>query len=295
MSDSDGQVWDQPALTGQEHLRAVLDRCAGQSFLVTAEYAQDAEAAAWLLAGHWSGHGGDPSSADVVRYRQPKMETLRDEVIGLAHLSPLAGRRKAIVLELVEEPRPEHSNILLKLTEEPPPHLGMFVAVARRARLPGTLRSRLFHLPLRPVAQDRLADWLRERHQIPAERARRAAMASQGWPLRALALARAGDAPRWPALRESLQKGGLAGLAAAGQLVDGLADLLDALEREFAAEEGGDRPFYRRARWHVARARRHLAKNANRRLVVDNLLSQLAADLAAQTRGEAIRATWPTW
>lgn len=295
MSDSDARIWDDPALIGQGHLKRVVERCAGQSFLVTAEFVDDAQQAAWLLACSWSGHAGEPKPADVVCYRQPVMDTIREELIPQAHLAPLAGDRKAIVLALSEEPRPEHVNILLKLTEEPPAHLGLFLAAAGRTRLPSTLRSRLFQLPLRPVAGDRLARWLRECHRVPPEAADRAANEAEGWPLRALALANAEGPRHWPVLKEALQRGGVAGLAAAASLADGVTNLLDALEREFAAEEATERAFYRRARWHLARARHHLVRNANRRLVLDNLLSHLAVDLAKQARREPLPVSWPTW
>ncbi len=295
LNDSEPSIWDRPALVGQDHLRRPLARCAGQSFLVSAARAEEAAEAAWLLACSWSGHEHQSQPADVVRYRQPDIDTLRDDVVGGARLMPLAGVRKAIVVELMEMPRADHLNTLLKLTEEPPAYLGLFIAAAARTVLPRTLRSRLFPLRLQPLPEDRLCEWLEQSRAIAPADARRAARQAEGWAQQALALSASVSQMRWPSLREDLRRGGVSGLAAAGPLVDGMGELVEDLDREFAEAELDDRGFYRRARWHLALARRHLTRNANRRVVMDNLLSRLGSDLAKVDGGQDLPVRWPEW
>ncbi len=295
MSDSEPSIWDQPALVGQGHLRRPLDRCVGHSFWVSAARAEDASEAAWLLACRWAGHEHESWPADVARYRQPSIEVLRDDVVDGARLLPLAGARKAIVVELMEMARSDHLNTLLKLTEEPPDYLGLFIATSARTVLPKTLRSRLFPLRLRPLPEDELSTWLEQRQGILPQDAQRLARQAEGWTTQALALSAAKPQSRWPALQDTLRRGGVAGLAAAGPLADGIGELLEDLEREFAGTEADDRGFSRRARWHLGQARRHLARNANRKLVLDNLLTRLASDLAKLERGQRLSVSWPEW
>ena len=96
-------------------------------------------------------------------------------------LSPVLGRRKAVVLDGADRMTPDAANAFLKALEEPPPgSLVVLVAQDPGSVLP-TLRSRAVQLYMGPVPWQVLAGAL-EARGVAAEQARRQALAARGRP-----------------------------------------------------------------------------------------------------------------
>jgi DNA polymerase-3 subunit delta' len=75
-------------------------------------------------------------------------------------LTAADGGRRTAIIDAVDEMNPAAANALLKLLEEPPPNVTLFLISHQPARLLPTIRSRCRELRLTPLAPQDLADAL---------------------------------------------------------------------------------------------------------------------------------------
>jgi DNA polymerase-3 subunit delta' len=75
-------------------------------------------------------------------------------------LTAADGGRRTAIIDAVDEMNPNAANALLKLLEEPPPDVTLFLIAHQPARLLPTIRSRCRELRLSPLAPQDLADAL---------------------------------------------------------------------------------------------------------------------------------------
>jgi DNA polymerase-3 subunit gamma/tau len=77
-----------------------------------------------------------------------------------AFFSPVSSRYKVYVIDEAHMVSPQGFNALLKLVEEPPPHLKFVFATTEPDKVIGTIRSRTHHYPFRLVPPRLLTDYL---------------------------------------------------------------------------------------------------------------------------------------
>jgi DNA polymerase-3 subunit delta' len=107
----------------------------------------------------------------------------------LAHLPPYEGSRKVLIIEDAECMSTEAANSLLKILEEPPPHLVWLLLAAEEARLLPTVVSRCQRLELRPLARAQIESILTADYGVQPDRAEFLARLSNGclgWALSAM-------------------------------------------------------------------------------------------------------------
>jgi hypothetical protein len=94
--------------------------------------------------------------------------------------APIAGERRVVVVEGVDQANEQIQNVLLKALEEPTGR-HMFILVADEASqvLP-TIRSRAQSLRIGAVPRTELVSWLIDRHRLPADQAEALARISEG-------------------------------------------------------------------------------------------------------------------
>lgn len=100
-----------------------------------------------------------------------------------AHFAPVAARYKIYIIDEAHQLGPGAANALLKLIEEPPPHLKFIFATTAPDKIIGTIRSRTYHYPFRlipaKVLQQNLAS-ICEQEGVPIEPAALALVARAG-------------------------------------------------------------------------------------------------------------------
>jgi DNA polymerase-3 subunit delta' len=155
------------------------------AYLVEGEGEQGAEQAAmWLLQQQ------DPNltEAEVVRV-VPATSTVTisqvRELIDHLWRTPARadGIRAGIVLQ-AERMSIEAANALLKILEEPPQRAVIVLAASSAERLPSTVRSRVLTVPLLPLSDQQLSEFMEHHGGVQAE----VLTMAQGLPLRALEL-----------------------------------------------------------------------------------------------------------
>ncbi len=105
---------------------------------------------------------GGPGSIDVIEIdaashgRVDDTRDLREK----AFFSPVSSRYKVYIVDEAHMVSKEGFNALLKLVEEPPPHLKFVFATTEPDRVLATIRSRTHHYPFRLVPPRALADYL---------------------------------------------------------------------------------------------------------------------------------------
>jgi DNA polymerase-3 subunit delta' len=93
-----------------------------------------------------------------------------------AQLMPSAGDRRVFLIDQIDRANEQAANSLLKVLEEPPPHLLIFMTAENPYDLLPTIRSRSVSVPLRRLDEATLTEFLRSRNTPDAER--RASLAS---------------------------------------------------------------------------------------------------------------------
>src|SRR3954452_19076589 len=79
-----------------------------------------------------------------------------------ATFGPAASRFKIYIIDEAHMVTPQGFNALLKVVEEPPPHVMFIFATTEPEKVIGTIRSRPHHCPFRLVPPARLQDYLAE-------------------------------------------------------------------------------------------------------------------------------------
>jgi DNA polymerase-3 subunit gamma/tau len=103
-----------------------------------------------------------PGSLDVVEIDAASHGLVEDarELRERAAYSPVSSRYKIYIIDEAHMVTPQGFNALLKLVEEPPPHLKFIFATTEPDKVIGTIRSRTFHYPFRLVPPQVLREHL---------------------------------------------------------------------------------------------------------------------------------------
>jgi DNA polymerase-3 subunit gamma/tau len=109
------------------------------------------------------GRGG-PGSLDVVEIDAASHNGVDDarDLRERAAFAPARDRYKIFILDEAHMVTPQGFNALLKIVEEPPPHVKFIFATTEPDKVIGTIRSRTHHYPFRLVAPDTLNPYLEQ-------------------------------------------------------------------------------------------------------------------------------------
>ncbi|TQL02808.1 DNA polymerase III subunit gamma and tau [Cellulomonas sp. SLBN-39] len=107
---------------------------------------------------------GGPGSLDVVEIDAASHGGVDDarELRERATFAPARDRYKVFILDEAHMVSPQGFNALLKIVEEPPPHVKFVFATTEPDKVIGTIRSRTHHYPFRLVPPDVLLPYLEE-------------------------------------------------------------------------------------------------------------------------------------
>ncbi len=105
---------------------------------------------------------GGPGSIDVIEIDAASHGGVDDarDLRERAFFSPVSSRYKVYIIDEAHMVSPQGFNALLKLVEEPPPHLKFIFATTEPDKVIGTIRSRTHHYPFRLVPPKQLGDYL---------------------------------------------------------------------------------------------------------------------------------------
>ncbi|MFS0706130.1 DNA polymerase III subunit gamma and tau, partial [Cellulomonas sp. 179-A 9B4 NHS] len=105
---------------------------------------------------------GGPGSLDVVEIDAASHGGVDDarELRERATFAPARDRYKVFILDEAHMVSPQGFNALLKIVEEPPPHVKFVFATTEPDKVIGTIRSRTHHYPFRLVPPDVLVPYL---------------------------------------------------------------------------------------------------------------------------------------
>jgi DNA polymerase-3 subunit delta' len=159
------------------------------------------------------------------------IDTIR-EIKAQTYMKPVEAKYRVVIISRAEKMTEEASNSLLKVLEEPPDDVVLFLTAAKPDWLLSTIVSRCREIQFSPLSPETVARVLVERGDIEPERALLAAALSRGsisaalvhgeedlaaWRDRALALFDAGrpgkDAELHVRVQEALSEGGRAAIA----------------------------------------------------------------------------------
>ncbi len=115
-----------------------------------------------------------PGSLDVVEMDAASHRGIDDarELREKAMYAPASSRYKVYIIDEAHQLTVDAANALLKLIEEPPPHLKFVFATTEPDKILATIRSRTHHYPYRLVSVRRLQEhlaWVCEQEGVPAE------------------------------------------------------------------------------------------------------------------------------
>jgi len=112
-----------------------------------------------------------------------------------AHVTPVEGRYKVLVIQSADSINVVAANTILKLLEEPPSFLRFILVTDNSHRLLETIRSRCAAIRFQPLSEEELAAYLRKAApDASADDIRRATRVAEGRPGRALDALRLGHA-----------------------------------------------------------------------------------------------------
>lgn len=105
---------------------------------------------------------GGPGSIDVIEIDAASHGGVDDarDLRERAFFAPVSSRYKVYIIDEAHMVSPQGFNALLKLVEEPPPHLKFIFATTEPDKVIGTIRSRTHHYPFRLVPPKVLGDYL---------------------------------------------------------------------------------------------------------------------------------------
>jgi len=105
---------------------------------------------------------GGPGSLDVIEIDAASHGGVDDtrELRERATFAPMTSRFKVYVIDEAHMVSPQGFNALLKVVEEPPPHVKFVFATTEPDKVIGTIRSRTHHYPFRLLPPRLLADYL---------------------------------------------------------------------------------------------------------------------------------------
>ncbi|HVQ86781.1 MAG TPA: DNA polymerase III subunit gamma and tau, partial [Actinomycetes bacterium] len=105
---------------------------------------------------------GGPGSIDVIEIDAASHGGVDDarELRDKAFYSPAVSRYKIYIIDEAHMVSPQGFNALLKVVEEPPPHVKFVFATTEPEKVIGTIKSRTHHYPFRLVPSRTLEDYL---------------------------------------------------------------------------------------------------------------------------------------
>ena len=105
---------------------------------------------------------GGPGSIDVIEIDAASHGGVDDarDLRERAFFAPVSSRYKVYIIDEAHMVSPQGFNALLKLVEEPPPHLRFIFATTEPDKVIGTIRSRTHHYPFRLVPPKTLGEYL---------------------------------------------------------------------------------------------------------------------------------------
>jgi DNA polymerase-3 subunit gamma/tau len=105
---------------------------------------------------------GGPGSIDVIEIDAASHGGVDDarDLRERAFFAPVASRYKVYIIDEAHMVSPAGFNALLKLVEEPPPHLRFIFATTAPDKVIGTIRSRTHHYPFRLVPPKMLGEYI---------------------------------------------------------------------------------------------------------------------------------------
>ncbi|WBQ05037.1 DNA polymerase III subunit gamma and tau [Kribbella sp. CA-293567] len=105
---------------------------------------------------------GGPGSIDVIEIDAASHGGVDDarDLRERAFFAPVESRYKIYIIDEAHMVTTQGFNALLKLVEEPPPHLKFIFATTEPEKVIGTIRSRTHHYPFRLVPPKALADYM---------------------------------------------------------------------------------------------------------------------------------------
>jgi len=118
----------------------------------------------------------------------------------------LDGIRAGVVMQ-ADRMSTEAANALLKVLEEPPPHVVLVLVASSAERLPTTVRSRVLTIPLLPLDDQQIENFMQAYGGVASE----VVSLAQGLPLQALELANSSEALELQQLRQQQVDSFLAG------------------------------------------------------------------------------------
>ncbi|MGD9955971.1 MAG: DNA polymerase III subunit gamma and tau [Candidatus Nanopelagicales bacterium] len=126
-----------------------------------------------------------PGSIDVVEMDAASHRGIDDarELREKAMYAPAASRFKVYIIDEAHQLTVDAANALLKLIEEPPPHLKFVFATTEPDKILATIRSRTHHYPYRLVTARRLQEhlaWMCDQEGVPYENEALALVARAG-------------------------------------------------------------------------------------------------------------------
>lgn len=105
----------------------------------------------------------DANAETVTKSKRKKTQipvsAIRD-LLDLVSRTPYRGRAKAILISPAEAMHSSAANALLKMLEEPPPQTHFLLVSHQPHRLPATIKSRCFRLPVMMPTSDLALNWL---------------------------------------------------------------------------------------------------------------------------------------
>jgi DNA polymerase III subunit gamma/tau len=107
---------------------------------------------------------GGPGSIDVIEIDAASHGGVDDarDLRERAFFAPVSSRYKVYIIDEAHMVSPQGFNALLKLVEEPPPHLKFIFATTEPEKVIGTIRSRTHHYPFRLIPPRTLSAYLGE-------------------------------------------------------------------------------------------------------------------------------------
>lgn len=107
---------------------------------------------------------GGPGSIDVIEIDAASHGSVEDarDLREKAFFAPVNSRYKVYIIDEAHMVTSHGFNALLKLVEEPPPHLKFIFATTEPDKVIGTIRSRTHHYPFRLVPPRLLTDYLKK-------------------------------------------------------------------------------------------------------------------------------------
>ena len=136
--------------------------------------------------------GGNQPDVSYVTHEKTVITVgdIREQLCNVVPVKPMVGPYRIFIVDEAEKMNEEAQNALLKTLEEPPSYAVIILLTTTANELLPTIRSRSVELPMLPVPEKELTEWLMAREQLPDYRARMLAVYSGGCPGVAMACAR---------------------------------------------------------------------------------------------------------